>query len=751
MPIRITGLNSGLDTEMIISALVSSYNYKTEKYKKAQTKLSWKQDAWKELNTKIYSLYNSVGNLRFSGAYNLKSTTVSDSTKVSVSAGTNSINGSYSVQVTSLAKSGYLTGGRLETGTTESTKLSELGISETEKFMGSGSFSVTIGGKTTDISVDDNTTVKEVVTKLQEAGVNASYDATNRRIFVSAKETGKENDFSLVAADEGGAKALAALGLSVASDANTEQYKTLAAYDGLDITAIVAQKDAAKTSNESLKSQNANYKSAVDYANAAKGIATIEAKGTAEEYALLKDLVSKGSLENVYVDKDGNIVESPDDTTDLTAASDRLDELAATFGFTKEVEKEETDADGNKTTVNETVTDKDAITAFKKNLDTVSGIAEQAKDNADLQGLLADVDTAVGAGTADAKISEYQAAVAANDQTIAANDKVLAENPLVTAGMTTDQIAAFEEKVAYAVGVQNGTNAVSNYKTANRVDGSDAVIYVNGAEYTGTTNTFSINGMSFTASGVTSETYDASEATAVNVTVNTDVQGLYDKVKDFLTQYNALINEMTKLYNAESSKGYEPLTDDEKEAMSESEVEKWEAKIKDSLLRRDDTLSGIISSMTNAMAKGVSVNGKNYYLSNFGIKTLGYFNAAKNEQNAFHIDGDEDDVNTAGNADKLMAAISEDPDTVVSFMQGLAKNLYESVDSRMKSTSLSSIYTVYNDKEMASEYSDYTSLITKWQERLEQQEEYYYQKFAAMETALSKLNSQTSSLTGLFG
>ena len=65
MPIRITGLTSGLDTEAIISALVSSYNYKTNKYKKAQTKLSWKQDAWKTLNTKIYSFrlefFNEIG------------------------------------------------------------------------------------------------------------------------------------------------------------------------------------------------------------------------------------------------------------------------------------------------------------------------------------------------------------------------------------------------------------------------------------------------------------------------------------------------------------------------------------------------------------------------------------------------------------------------------------------------------------------------------------------------------------------
>ena len=53
--------------------------------------------------------------------------------------------------------------------------------------------------------------------------------------------------------------------------------------------------------------------------------------------------------------------------------------------------------------------------------------------------------------------------------------------------------------------------------------------------------------------------------------------------------------------------------------------------------------------------------------------------------------------------------------------------------------------------EMASEYSDYTSLITKWEEKLKDKEDYYYKKFSAMETALAKLNSQTSSLTGLFG
>lgn len=109
MPIRITGLNSGLDTEAIISALVSSYSYKTNKYKKAQTKLSWKQDAWKTLNTKVYSFYTSLDSLRFSKNYNLKSTKVSDSTKATVTASSSAPNGTQKLNILKVAQAGYLT------------------------------------------------------------------------------------------------------------------------------------------------------------------------------------------------------------------------------------------------------------------------------------------------------------------------------------------------------------------------------------------------------------------------------------------------------------------------------------------------------------------------------------------------------------------------------------------------------------------------------------------------------------------
>ena len=78
MAIRLSGMTSGLDTDSIVKAMVSSYTTRKEKYQKAQTKLEWTQDAWKSLNTKVYSLYSNISNLRFSTAYNLKKTSVPD-------------------------------------------------------------------------------------------------------------------------------------------------------------------------------------------------------------------------------------------------------------------------------------------------------------------------------------------------------------------------------------------------------------------------------------------------------------------------------------------------------------------------------------------------------------------------------------------------------------------------------------------------------------------------------------------------
>ena len=294
----------------------------------------------------------------------------------------------------------------------------------------------------------------------------------------------------------------------------------------------------------------------------------------------------------------------------------------------------------------------------------------------------------------------------------------------------------------------NGNAKAGEYSDsvgAVRIVGVDAKIELNGAEFTSNTSTFSINGLTIQA---TAETKDDEPVT---ITTDTDVDAIYKSIKDMFTEYNKLIKSMDEAYNADSSKGYEPLTDEEKDAMSDKEVEKWETKIKDSLLRKDDTLNSVANTLKNDMASSFIINGKSYALSSFGISTLGYFASGENEKGVYHIDGDKDDTTTSGNEDKLRAAIASDPETVVSFFSQLCTKVYTDLGNKMASSSVSSAYTIYNDKQMNTQYSEYNTKISDAESKVSTWEDYYYSKFSAMESALAKLNSQSSSMSGLFG
>ena len=77
--------------------------------------------------------------------------------------------------------------------------------------------------------------------------------------------------------------------------------------------------------------------------------------------------------------------------------------------------------------------------------------------------------------------------------------------------------------------------------------------------------------------------------------------------------------------------------------------------------------------------------------------------------------------------------------------------MYTDLGNKMAASSVSSIYTVYNDKQMNTQYSEYNTKISEAADKVTTWEDYYYSKFSAMESALAKLNSQSSSLSGLFG
>ncbi len=279
----------------------------------------------------------------------------------------------------------------------------------------------------------------------------------------------------------------------------------------------------------------------------------------------------------------------------------------------------------------------------------------------------------------------------------------------------------------------------------NKIDGEDAVIWLNGAKYEHSNNSFEINGLTITALA-------ANPDEEITITTEQDTDGIYDMVKNFLKEYNELVNEMSKLYNADSAKGYEPLTDDEKAAMSDKEVEKWETKIKDSILRRDENISSVSSGLREVMSAGIDVDGKTMHLFDFGIDMLSYFEAPENERYAYHIDGDADDGYTMNKDDKLKSMIKNDPDTVISFFTKLSQNLYGKMTDMSKSVDgYRSFGSFYDDKKMKSDYDDYKTKIAELEAKVNAYEDKWYKKFSKMETALAKMQSNASAVTGLLG
>lgn len=282
-------------------------------------------------------------------------------------------------------------------------------------------------------------------------------------------------------------------------------------------------------------------------------------------------------------------------------------------------------------------------------------------------------------------------------------------------------------------------NKIRNGAAAIRKNATNAEIMVDGATYESNDNTFNINGATYTINNKSDEN--------ITVTTTKDNSGLYNTVKSFISEYNAIINEMTKSYNT-TNKGYTPLTEDEEESMTEKQIEKWNEVLNDSALYKDSRLYDVINSLKTVMNQGVKMSdGTTMYLSNFGIGTGNYLSTDKNERNAYHIDG-EDDLSSKTN--KLKDMIENDPEKVEEFFSKLATQVYDKLTNEMKSTSYSSMYKVYNDKQLSTQYTKQQTDIDKLQKKMTQVEEKYYKQFAKMEEMLAKIQSQTNAIGNFF-
>lgn len=714
MGIRMSGLSSGMDTEAIVKELMSAQSLKKNKVVKAKTKLEWTQTKWADLNTKLTGLYNNfVTKMQLSTAYKTKKTTISDTSKASVSAKTNAVNGSYTMEVKNIATAQYLTGAKIDASATD--KLVDLDSSLLNK-----EISITTGGTTTKFAVTADTTLKDFTSALQNAGLNASFDDAQKRIFISSKDSGVANTFSISTSGLSNAEVTARTALCEAAGYSNMSNTNKASFD----EAMQALQTSGVGTDDYNKALDTIAKLSYDTKKASADTAAetyVKAKLYSEKYSEYEEK-ARESLKNTYLDDDGNLK----------------------TGKTQE--------------------DYDKAVAKQADTDTVSYISSQLKeDDVKLQ-----IEEAAFSGKTEADMADFSekavskyyssgvkaftgmdgvdedsektrmAAYTEKYASVADRNEALSSSALTSLGLADISVDA-DGKVTVNGGANDSTNTSIPTGMA-LIEGSDSKIILNGAELTSSSSVVSANGLEISLTGVTKENE------SVTFSVATDTDAVYDSVKSFLKEYNSVMKEMNTLYNADSAKGYEPLTSQEKEAMSDDEVKEWETKIKNSLLRSDSTLGGIINAMRSAMQTTVEYDGGTYALSSLGIMTSTDYT----EGGLLHIYGDPDDSVYSAKDDKLKKALEENPDVVIATLTGVFGNLRQTMSDKMAGSKYSSSMTFYNDIKMKSDIKDYESDIKDWEDKLADMEDAYYSKFTAMETALAKLQSQQSSMSSLF-
>lgn len=305
------------------------------------------------------------------------------------------------------------------------------------------------------------------------------------------------------------------------------------------------------------------------------------------------------------------------------------------------------------------------------------------------------------------------------------------------------------------------TNFLSTVLTT-FTEGTDAVATVDGETVTRSSNSFTLDGVTYSLKATTTE-----DAT---VSVELDTDGIYDMISDFIEDYNTLISSLNDTVNEDYDTDYPPLTDDQKDDMTDEEITQWEEKAKTGILENDDLLTNFVYDLRETMVD--SVSGLSTTIFDLGIDTGDYT--------------DEGQLEIA-DEDTLKEAISTNLDDIVSLftqqasdtsLQGTVKN--RSLDSEELSTRyneeglgwrfydvLSKYVSTYKDsdgsyglmiersgtEEVDTSENYYSKLIDKYEDEIDEEEDRIddfedkqYDKYTELETYISNMNTQLTSL-----
>ena len=588
-------------------------------------------------------------------------------------------------------------------------------------------FTFEINGK--EFSFDRNATVNDIVSAVNDAkcGAKMSFDEFSQKFVISSTETGANATVNI---KQTSGNLLSAFGLGVggggvasssfkkgnvsatlAEDADFNSFKT-ATYkitvNGKEAEIFVPTADSSGKSynfvdDEDMSKDGAKTAAEKFVEALNQGIAVSEIKGEAT-FKLNKET--------------GEITLSPTKSNGTVSiestGSEESNNLVSALGFNED------------NSSNELTADTKAAGLLGEGSFSVGSVDITIDDTTTLEDIKSALENG-GVGTLDIE----KGIIVAND-VVTSSDTAFAEK------IFGADYATLSDADTYS-GVSSNEISVS---------GQNSIVTVNGTTVTSSTNTVEVNGVTLNFGNLTdTEAAAITEDNAVTTDVSRDTSKAFDAIVKFVDEYNKLIEEIDKEISTSRPKSngsyFDPLTEEQKEEMSDKEIEEWNKKAKTGLLYQDKDLNSVLNSLRNALNLRTS---DGFSLQSIGIKE------SDNWRDNGKLEIDED---------KLRAALDENPDKVCEFFtdteNGLSARVEKSLNSAV-STSKSKGYgrltilagiegtSTASKNTISDQLKNYQEMIDNLKKRYQSDLDKYWKRFTTLETYTANYNS----IAGMF-
>lgn len=792
--LRLGGITSGFDTEAMVTQLLSSYQTRIDKQSQKITKLSWQQSAYQDITKKITEFKNTYFDVLKRDTYlmspstfnkfkaDVTATSNADAAGLTVSTTSNSSSGSYKIKLNQAAKASTAQGNSITSGNFKldldkalSSASGEVKTNDdgSETWTMNFALDVQVGGirKTISFSADallgadgnvaDKDAAKSSIIdslnqKLQESfgysgktsGATGATDANGKEWFLQVKlgSDGKAEfqvggNASVSVAENKGNFGLAqpkekvAISTgSVVTGVNAFQVEiggknVSVAFNGVSSTYYDSK---SQTGNEAILAEYKELKTA----------AYRKSYNLADNEIVSDEQLEKFNYSNEQAAKDKNAASIKEalkgvagytfnfDGTYVTAADSNGNSVdfsmtsveGGTLGLTKA-------SASNKINSGSTLSD----LGFKPEADGTYKL--------NINGTEISLDKKSTISSMMSAVNKSAAGVTMTYSSLT-NSFTLESKEFGGAG----KVEVGDTSLGRSLGLvdDNGTVGAS--------EGQNAIFEINGQEVYLNDNTYTMDGNTFTFNDnmTIGETY--------TVNIAKDSTTVKDALKKFVESYNKLIDDVYGYIGKSPAKDddgntYEPLTNAEKDEMSEDEITKWEEKAKQGVLYNDSTVSTVMSQMRSALYTSVTLDdGSKFGIYNLGIKTSSEWS----EHGKLQIDENAFDKAFENNEDAIIKLFT-DSDT------GMMKKLNSVIDGAVKSSGAANTRgtlvrkagkadsSVTTDSTIYKEMVKMQDRLKELQDRYDTKEEYWWKVFTNMETAMADLNSQTSYISSYLG